>query len=476
MALNLGPLNTIVDTFRAANKSPNIAKAFDEVGKLLQQLDARLAAAEASLDRAWTTLNDHEARVDALEGGEEPPPPPSGYTVTQSVQAGQTLSGDVEWTATPSDVAATAKVEFKIDGTLRGTEGASPYVFGGDGATLDTNTLTNGQHSLAATATATDGRTATVTATVTVDNATVPPPPTGGEPTFAQPYLASSVWNTPVPANPPIHADSASIISWMVANTNPWGPTLNSVPSVYEAVAGTPTVRVQVNSPAGVWWQDGVPIRPTWKGGNGGHASPADAEPTMIIRAENGDEYSMFKVTEPGKAPLSSGGGPFPAYSGWQCTRLEKDTWKGSGTGKSYRGSGTLGGTGCIRAEETLRPAGSDYGHAISMAYPRTRAGSYMPPATTSDGTATGTSSIPMGARFWLPPGYDIEGSGLREWQKALLRTIRKYGCVVVDTGDGLMAEGLASVRERGLRFRWEDDGGWLVLPSSVIANFKVLG
>ncbi len=94
----------------------------------------------------------------------------STYTVTQSIAGGQTLSGNVSWTATPSDVANTTKVEFYIDGVLKWTELTTPYVYNGDGNALDTTTLTNASHTFMAKAYKNDGTSTNTSANATVNN------------------------------------------------------------------------------------------------------------------------------------------------------------------------------------------------------------------------------------------------------------------------------------------------------------------
>ena len=76
--------------------------------------------------------------------------------VTQNVDSGQALSGSVSWTATPTGLQA-ASVEFYVDGRHAWTENVAPYVYGGDGRTLDTRTLANGSHTLEVRATLVNG-------------------------------------------------------------------------------------------------------------------------------------------------------------------------------------------------------------------------------------------------------------------------------------------------------------------------------
>jgi len=83
---------------------------------------------------------------------------------TTSPASGQTLSGTVAWeigvlAGTPS------KVEFLVDGSIQGTDATAPFAF-----SLDTTKLTNGSHTLSATAYGAKGVKATTQVAVTVSN------------------------------------------------------------------------------------------------------------------------------------------------------------------------------------------------------------------------------------------------------------------------------------------------------------------
>jgi Polysaccharide lyase/Bacterial Ig domain len=101
------------------------------------------------------------------------PSPPSSpdLTVSQNVANGETLSGSVSWTASPSGQSV-SKIEFWIDGNLRWSENLSPYVYGGDGRTLDTRDLANGSHTLEVRAFGTSGSTTKASVGVKVSNTT----------------------------------------------------------------------------------------------------------------------------------------------------------------------------------------------------------------------------------------------------------------------------------------------------------------
>jgi hypothetical protein len=109
-------------------------------------------------------------------GGGTPPPDTTPPTVSvTSPAAGSVLSGSVNLTATASDNVAVASVQFKVDNANVGAAlAAAPFSF-----TLDSTTLSNGNHVIAAVATDTSGNTATsANVSVKVDNTvsdTTPP-------------------------------------------------------------------------------------------------------------------------------------------------------------------------------------------------------------------------------------------------------------------------------------------------------------
>ena len=97
------------------------------------------------------------------------PPDTTPPTVSiTSPASGATVSGTITITATAADNVAVASVQFQVDGSVLGAAvTAAPY-----SQALNTNTLTNGQHSLTAVATDTSGNKATSAAvSITVNNA-----------------------------------------------------------------------------------------------------------------------------------------------------------------------------------------------------------------------------------------------------------------------------------------------------------------
>lgn len=84
---------------------------------------------------------------------------------------GATISGNEVVNITVTDDGGIVKVEFFVDGLLKLTDTSSPFEFN-----LDTRTVSNGSHTISATATDIAGKTNTDTITVIIDNPTLKSP------------------------------------------------------------------------------------------------------------------------------------------------------------------------------------------------------------------------------------------------------------------------------------------------------------
>jgi hypothetical protein len=79
--------------------------------------------------------------------------------------ANSTVNGTINLAATAADDTGVTKVDFTVDGAIKNTDTSSPYSY-----SLDTTTLTNGTHTIAANAYDAAGNVGTSSVTVTVNN------------------------------------------------------------------------------------------------------------------------------------------------------------------------------------------------------------------------------------------------------------------------------------------------------------------
>ena len=106
--------------------------------------------------RLWTAFAAFGLGTDAVSGGSNSTTPTNGFSVPAACQvttgpvtaitapaSGATVSGTITVTATANDPGGIVRVEFVVDGDLKGTATSSPYSI-----TLDTKTLSEGSHTL----------------------------------------------------------------------------------------------------------------------------------------------------------------------------------------------------------------------------------------------------------------------------------------------------------------------------------------
>jgi mannan endo-1,4-beta-mannosidase len=139
---------------------------------------------------------------------------------TQTPSDAQTVSGSITWSVSVEGQAP-SRVDFAVDGTKTWSQASSPYVYGGVSGGLDTVTLSNGSHTLTATAYGTRGQKASSTVTVTVENSTMPQPEPAPTP---EPAPEPEPAPTPPAATAPLYW-GATIGSHLTGSQAPWDMT-----------------------------------------------------------------------------------------------------------------------------------------------------------------------------------------------------------------------------------------------------------
>lgn len=318
------------------------------------------------------------------------------------------------------------------------------------------------------------------------------------------PFSPNSVINIPIPASPPIHADSNAMIqanpNWLLGATNAnreWiGPRQRT--AYFKIIrSSTPTGDMYVNfvdfqGYACATTPRVVPI-PTAMAALFGTTS-ASFDRNLWMADENGNAWEGYRVTAPGVASMDTS----CTSSRWNAVRF--DSWPGEeatglGYGHGLGGSGSKiqMGAGLIRPEEMALPAGSNLGHVIKLdgfvganggtsGHPR-----FVFPAGSGDGQQTGTKGIPMGARLQLDPSIDVEtwpsvnakAEPWREGLKKILRTMQIYGVMPVDSTSAPGAGGIESVYQQSYSLPWIDAGyGWGIangIPYDLMSHFRVI-
>jgi hypothetical protein len=141
---------------------------------------------------------------------------------------------------------------------------------------------------------------------------------------------------------------------------------------------------------------------------------------TVIDRAAN-CEYDLYGAHE--------------TAGGWQAIWANSTRLDGPGVypnGMGTKASGFAGSAGLIWPQE-LREGHID--HALFFAYPYTKSGGPVSPATSADGLSTMPGALPEGARVQLDPSLDLDSLGLAPFQKTIAEAMQTYGMILGDTG-----------------------------------------
>jgi hypothetical protein len=235
----------------------------------------------------------------------------------------------------------------------------------------------------------------------------------------ARPFAPTSFWNAPLAATAPIATDSPQLVAELqreVVEAGVWINTREYSAPVYTVPAGQPTVRVQLDGSYPPLQADleSVPI-------------PAGATP-----AAGTDQHLV--VWQPATDTMWELWKAARKADGWHAR------WGGKMTGVSRNagyfpapvgatGSGLPLLGGLIRIDELKAGA---IPHALALALPRARAGTFSWPAQRTDG-ASPAPALPEGTRLRLDPTVDVAALGLPDVGRQMALAAQRYGIVVRD-------------------------------------------
>ena len=276
--------------------------------------------------------------------------------------------------------------------------------------------------------------------------------------TAARLYAPGSPWNVRVPANAAVEANSALMVQSIVEAAQRQGFLIAvrkwSWP-IYYADAETPLTTVTLTrswAPARV--MSGVPIP------IGAAPDPSDDGHLVVINRATRCEYDFYEAVQHGDGSWSAG---------WaNAIKITGSGWYEHGS--STTGSGAAGAAGVILPEELESGA---IPHALAFAYPYTKAGGAVSPATERDGRTTAAGAIPLGAHLRLDPDLDLGSLSLKPYERVVAQAMQDYGMFLTDTGGGvaLVAQNPQST---AMAYPWGDQT-YVYLPQSLLPHLRVL-
>jgi hypothetical protein len=223
-----------------------------------------------------------------------------------------------------------------------------------------------------------------------------------------------SPWVQRLAASAPIDPNSDAYVRGLNAETFKMAMEEWSIP-VYYADASTPRHDVPLTvdwAPVGTLRDVPIPSE--------ARADPMEDAHLTIVDRSTGCVYDFWGASGSGSGLSARWGNALPAdgdgiYDG----------------GMASRASGFSAGAGLVTAEELRR---GSIEHALVFAYPETRSGGPVAPATKSDGRTDSSSALPQGARVRLDPSIDLTTFGLNKAELTIARAIQEYGMILGDT------------------------------------------
>jgi hypothetical protein len=115
--------------------------------------------------------------------------------------------------------------------------------------------------------------------------------------------------------------------------------------------------------------------------------------------------------------------------------------------------------------------------HALFFAYPYTKGGGPVAPATSSDGRTENRPAIPEGARVQLDPDLDLGSLDLPRYQRTIATAMQNYGMILGDTGGaiGLFAVGRQSYQSDPYKGLLPTGESFPTLEGIPLDRFRVL-
>jgi hypothetical protein len=251
-------------------------------------------------------------------------------------------------------------------------------------------------------------------------------------------FSPDSVWNAALPDGAVLDPGSDGLVGELNRQVTAYGPWVNvekfSVPIV-TVPADQPGVPVHIDRARDMWTNaadaralerqlDLVPIPPGTR-----PASGTDMH-LVIWQPSTDTMWELWQARDTAVDPAwGSADGGWHASWGSRIDHVsESDGVNQAPFGATASGLELAG--GLITAED-LRSGHID--HALAVALPETKRGSWVAPANRTDGAYTGPSAIPEGTRFRLPADLDIDRLHLPRVSRMLAEAAQRYGVVVRD-------------------------------------------
>lgn len=241
---------------------------------------------------------------------------------------------------------------------------------------------------------------------------------------------AGSWWTRPLPAAPPVVADSASIVSGTLA------PRVKGIS--LDRTSYTPRVVIARNSD---------PVVTFTYDKSSGYAEHPDLIRTQLTGLHIPRDANPAAGTDQEICVVNADSGTVTDI--WHATKIDDMHWTASWAG-TIADAGKSDGIhtapwGATASGLAFLPlmvcpdelADGWIGHALGIGLPKACLSNVVSwPANRTDGEGTGSGLIAEGQRLFLPRSVDLDALGLSRTCRTVARAAQEYGLVVWDRGE----------------------------------------
>ena len=237
-------------------------------------------------------------------------------------------------------------------------------------------------------------------------------------------FTATSPWNVPIGTNVQVDPNSTAMINSISPGSHIATVFAFGMP-IYVSTASDPLYIVKDGDNSDHAFQSNQPFHIPDTAAPAPGDSPSDADHWMFVYdSTKGILYEMWEAKKSGNT--------------WSDQVANAFSITGDGV-KQVDGSYTDGNGGSYFAGViTHQDIARGYiNHSLSLVTPHT-ARTFRYPLTQSDGSSSGTSALPEGARLQLNPAFNCAGmSGASSGEIMVCKALQTYGGYIRDTGAG---------------------------------------
>jgi hypothetical protein len=247
-----------------------------------------------------------------------------------------------------------------------------------------------------------------------------PQTPLAAFPGGGRPFAASSPWNVPIPTDPVVDPNSATIAAYLGSEGKAYADLYEYGNPVWDAYAGTPRYDITCTEPWGSCPLSRAPV-----------PMPASAA------ASSGSDGSMVVIDWSTRI----------GYDFWRARKTSSGWTAAWGTVFSIDGNGVEGGAtgagmpllgGMVRTYEVQQ---GYIDHALTFSTDNACTSVLRYPASKTDGDSSRSNCIPEGARVQLDPSIDVDAiPGITPGERAVAHALQTYGAYADNNGGAKMS------------------------------------